>query len=682
MLTSFAAAPRSTNRAASTTPPGGPGKLLHITIRSLTAIARVLVITGVSLSAVAAVTQAVNPQREDFAQVLAAQKSGRHDQASRLAAGLEDYPLYPYYLYNDLKRRLHHLPVEAVAEFLNTHDGSYLAARLREEWLAQLAYAKRWATFLEFYRSSDDLVLRCRELTARIHLGRDDGVIEATRAIWLDGESLPDACDPPFERLYASPVMDDDLVWQRIVLARAAGNNSLADYLGRRLRGSDYRARHALWQQALAQPGATLGRRDLTDDAATQMILAQALARLARIRLESAETAWRSVRERYAFSAADGAQVARDLAVAAAASDHERRLALLDRVPTEQVDPLVERYRIREGIAAAAWPELVRWTAQPPRGDVYPLRWRYWRARALQATGQTEAAHAIWAELANERDYYGFLAADALERDYDFNHRPVAAGTAETAVLAARPGLVRAHELYRLDRRYQAYREWRFELDRMDRREREVAASIATEWGWLNQTIATLGRAESYDDLELRFPVRHADLAAEYAAKRGLAAARILAIIRSESAFVHDARSAAGALGLMQLMPATARETARRIGLRLDHLSRLYQPRENIALGSAYLQQMIARFGGNFVMAAAAYNAGPHRVRQWQGDTCAAADIWIDTIPFTETRRYARRALFYTAVYEWRLGHEITRLSSVMPPIPAKRSTGDMDCEA
>ena len=141
------------------------------------------------------------------------------------------------------------------------------------------------------------------------------------------------------------------------------------------------------------------------------------------------------------------------------------------------------------------------------------------------------------------------------------------------------------------------------------------------------------------------------------------------------------ARSPAGALA-MQLMPATARETARRIGLRLDHLAQLERPADNIALGSAYLAQMIGRFGGNFVMAAAAYNAGPHRVGQWQGDACRTAETWIDTIPFTETRRYVRRALFYAAVYEWRLGREITRLADVMPPIPAAGAADAAQCGA
>ena len=645
-----------------------------------TAIAWLLMLGAIALP----IAVAADPwsERADFAKVLAAQNAGQHALAARLAAALEGYPLYPYYRYNDLKRRLHAFPFDEVRSFLDTHAGSYLATRLREDWLAQLAYARRWAAFLEFYRPTQDLVLRCHQLTGRIHLGLLDAVLTDTRTIWLSGDSLPEACDIAFERLYASPLLDDELVWQRIELAREASNDRLAAYLGRYLTGPDYRALHTFWLQARDRPAEALARRDLTDTARTRAILISAVTRLARSRLESAETVWAALTARHAFSEREAGAAARAIAIAAAASGHARRLELLDRVPSAGIDGTIERYRIREAVAAGAWPELVRWTAGEPVADEDPLRWRYWRARALAATGQAAAARDLLSDIARERDYYGFIAADALGQDYAFNHRPIAPGTAESEAVAAIPGLRRAHELYRLDRRVQAQREWQFELARMDQRQSEVAAYLAAQWGWINQTITTLGRIRSYDDLELRFPVLHADIVQAEAARRNLPPAHVFAIIRSESAFVTDARSPVGALGLMQLMPATARETAKRIGLRLDRIEQLYRPADNVALGASYLEQMIARFGGNFVMAAAAYNAGPHRVRQWQSATCIAADVWIEMIPFTETRRYVRRALFYTAVYEWRLGREITRLSSVMPPVPAARSTGVTNCGA
>lgn len=653
--------------------------------RRLSAFARsalFLLCLAATASPVTAIAQAdpYAAQRERFAKVLTAQAAGRHAQAATLVHGLEDYPLYPYYLYEDLRRRLHEYPSNEVARFLSAYPGSLLATRLRASWLTQLARGKRWRDYLDFYQVGDDATLRCHQLVARFESGQLEGALADTRATWLSGESLPDACDPAFARLYTSELMTDDLVWQRIALAMKAGNRGLASYLSRRLEDPRLQRLHALWDEAHRQPHAVLARGGLDDDSVTRTILLHALARLARGDLEAAERAWERLRERHAWSAAESGEAARALALAAAADDHPRRIALLDAVPPASVDDAVERYRIREGILTRAWPELVRWTEHPPTGEVNALRWRYWRAVALTQTGAAEAAHVLFADLAGERDYYGFLAADRLGQRYDFGHRPVAASDAELAAIQARPGIARARELYRLDRRYPARREWFHEMSRLERRELEVAAALATAWGWRNQAIFALGRAGSYDDLELRFPVIHAELAEKYAVQRQLDPARVMALIRSESAFVVDARSPAGALGLMQLMPATAREMARRTGLRLERLERLYEPAVNIALGTAYMERMLARYDGNFAMAAAAYNAGPHRVRQWQGGTCTAAEIWIDTIPFTETRRYVRRAFFYAAVYEWRLGRDIAPLSSVMPPIPAARSNDISDC--
>ncbi|MGR8920776.1 MAG: transglycosylase SLT domain-containing protein [Gammaproteobacteria bacterium] len=619
-------------------------------------------------------------QRPAFAKVLKAQAAGQHQEAARLVAGLEDYPLYAWYQFLDLRRRLFHYPSDELAAFFVAYEGSYLAARLRREWLEQLARGKRWQGFVDFYRPQKSTELRCQHLEARIRLGLDEGVLADTRAIWLNGDSLPDACDPAFERLYASEVMDDALVWQRIRLAMAAGNARLAGYLARRLEAPAAKARWQLWREAHADPRALLARTDLDDEPDTRALVLHALERRLLAGIGAGERAWADIADRLAFSAAERGAAARAIALRAARKDHPRRLELLDRVPADSVDVDVARYQLREGIKARDFERLARWTAREPPEGLNALRWRYWRARALSERGEQAAAEVLLGALAGERDYYGFLAADRLGVDYHYNFMAVDASAEETAALTARPGIVRSRELYRLDRRFDARREWAHELAGMDTREIEVAASVAAAWGWPDQAIFALGKARSYDDLELRFPLLFADIAREYAARRKLMPARVMAIMRSESAFVAEARSPAGALGLMQLMPATARETARRIGMQAGPTRRLYEPRRNIALGTAYLAEMMKRYGGNFAMAAAAYNAGPHRVRRWRGAGCTEAEVWIDTIPFTETRRYVRRAFFYTALYQWRMGDPVDRLSTRLAPVPGKQSSGPQDC--
>ncbi len=621
------------------------------------------------------------PQRGSFEKVLAAQSAGRHKLAGQLALGLEEYPLYPYYVYNDLRRRLHHHPSDAVARFLSVYDNSFLSVRLREEWLTQLSRAGRWQAFLDFYRPSDNLKLRCLQLTARLRVGVIEGLLADTQAVWLHGKSLPDECDPAFARLYKSARLGDDLLWQRMRLAMQEGNAGLAGFLGRRLESAHYKALNSLRGDAHGRPAKALARKDIDDDADARAILLYALKRLCRSGIAVCEKAWAKVVPRYAFSTAELGDAAVIVALAAARKDHPRRIALLDAVPDASLTTPVQAYRIREGILTRSWAQLARWTRTDPPEGVSGLRWRYWRARALDALGEETAARAEFEGLAQERDYYGFLAADQIGTDYRFHHAPVAATPIEFDGLMAIPGVPRARELYLLGRKYQARREWAFELSRLDKRQLETAASVAAAWNWPDRAIFALGKARSYDDLEMRFPLLYADVAQVLAARRKLEPARVMAITRSESAFISDARSGAGALGLMQLMPATAREMARQVGAKFSTAKRLYNPKYNLTLGTAYLAQMLKRFDGNFAMATAAYNAGPHRVRQWQKSTCTPADIWIDSIPFTETRRYVRRAYFYTAVYQWRMHQNITRMAEQMPAVLASGLKNTADCK-
>lgn len=607
-----------------------------------------------------------------------AQQAGRHAEALGAAARLGDYPLAPYVVYEDLRRRLPALPARAIAEFLAREDGSFLAARLRREWLQELARRQQWALYHRDWRQQDDLELRCHALTAALAEGaREQALVQATE-LWLLGEPMPASCDAGFAALTASPRFDDALVWARLQKAYARGHTRLGAWLARQLRAPEARARGELWARAASDPAAAIGTL-MNAGPATREILVWALERYAARNVDAARAAWQQALARQMLSPDASGRIAAALARRAADTAHPARMALLDAVPPAAVDDVTARYRLREAIARNDWDALLRWTALTPAAADEALRFRYWQARALLHHGDNKAAQAALQSLARERDYYGFLAADALGLDYAFNPRDVGADPGETAALLARPGLQRARELDHLRLTFEARREWYFELAQMAPRELEVAATIAAQWGWPDAAIAALGQARSWDDLTLRFPLLHQDIAVDQARRRQLDPARVLAIIRSESAFAREARSGAGALGLMQLLPGTARETARRIGLGYAGNAQLFEPRSNITLGTAYLAQVMAQYGGSFVMAAAAYNAGPGRVRQWQGQACVAAERWIEMIPFAETKAYVRRALFYTAIYQWRLGHEVTRLTASMgaiPPRGASRATG------
>lgn len=617
--------------------------------------------------------EALSADRAQFKKAYKALTEGRRTSANKLIAGLENYPLFSYYRYFDISRRLPNADKEIIREFLAAYDESFLADRLRRDWLKHLSRTKQWKAYLHDYRPQRDTALKCSQLTARIATGAREGVLTDSRALWLVGKSQPKDCDPVFDYLRKNKLLDDSLIWERIRLALENNKPSLATYLARELNDPDRKRSAKIWISAHRTPTATLKQAYFKQDRElTREIAMHAIRRVAAKDVAKARNLWASQQQHFKFSDDQIGRVRRDIGLAAARQNHQSQIALLDDIPAAFVNDQVEKYRLREAIRANAWEEMVKWTEFPPRGTTAPLRWRYWRARALQSLKLENQARPIFAELAKERDYYGFLSADHLQLDYQMNDRPIVPNAVELSAMSTRPGLIRARELVRLNMPFKARREWNHEVNNLSSRQLEVAAYVVNSWGWHDRAILALGKAKSYDDLSIRFPLLHETLIAKYARKRNLPAAEIFSIIRTESAFMADARSPVGALGLMQLMPATGRETARKIGAVLANTRQLLEPAKNVMIGTAYLKQMIERFDGSFSLASAAYNAGPHRVRSWlPKSSCVPADIWIDTIPFTETRRYVRRAAFYATVYQWRLNEHIkplaARLTNVVP---------------
>ncbi len=611
-------------------------------------------------------------ERAVFQRARAAQSRGDFATARAFAARIPDYVLTPWLTHEDLVKRLPTLEDADVSAFLDRQADTWLGERLRRTWLRELARRGRWQDFLRHYRAQDDATLECQWLVARLRGPRDASLLDDIERLWQRDGDYVAACAPAFEQLYSSGRLDDARLWARLERAMDAGRGGAASDIAARLRTPRLRELLALWQRAASDPAAVLRSPALDARHESLAVALAALRRLARQDVDAALAAWRGFSARQAPADEFTGRAARVLALAAASSAHPARLTLLDAVPEAAVDADVQRYQLREALAAEDWRRLARWTRVPCRIPDEDLRWRYWRSRALAAEGATAEAEDLLRQLATERDYYGFLAADRLGLDYRFNDTPITPSDAERAGMELRGGLARMREFDALGMTAQGYGEWAFELKRMTPRELEVAAVVVSAWGRPERAIAALAAANAYDDLTLRFPLLFKDPIGKYAHARGLDAARVLAIVRAESAFNPGARSPAGALGLMQLMPETAKLTARRAGIRHTGGGALFEPAHNIALGTHYLAQMLARYDGNFAMAAAAYNAGPGRVRQWQRDECVPTERWIETIPFLETRGYARRALFYAALYQRRLGQPVMKLSRVMPPVPPR----------
>ncbi len=613
----------------------------------------------------------VPAERRQFREARTALRLGQMSRFEALTARLRDYVLYPYLRYYQLRPNLARLAPPEVAAFLEAYPDSILATRLRTAWLERLAKEGRWGEFLSFYRPQEDLGMRCYELYARLVAGREAGVAEEARTLWLTGASQPKSCEQAFAWLKRQGLLTRDLVWERLRLAMAQGHPGLAQHLSGELPAAD-RPWAKLWMEAHANPARALGRPELRrNDERAQEVAAHAIVRLAKRDVDRAHAQFQ---RRQLSSPRLSAEVWRALALAAVDQDRPSAKTWLDRVGASAADAEVQRARLRYAVLARDFATLARWTEEEPAPEMTPLRWRYWRARSLELSGRPAAAEPLYRELARERDYYGFAAADRLGIPYRMNHRPTQVNAADERWLSSQSVIVRARELDLAGYPSEARAEWNHAVANMAPSRILLAAAHAQRWGWFNQVIAALGKAKLYDDLELRFPMAFNDLVRENGRRQRLDPALVFGVIRAESAFHVEARSSAGALGLMQLMPATARITARHVGVVLGGERAILAPPTNVRLGTQYLREMLNRYHGNLAMMAAAYNAGPGRVEQWRPRAgCMDAELWVETIPFRETRRYVRNLLFYAAVYEWRLGRPVTTVTARLGKVPARR---------
>ncbi len=332
----------------------------------------------------------------------------------------------------------------------------------------------------------------------------------------------------------------------------------------------------------------------------------------------------------------------------------------------------LEHWRLATALWHQDWPRVLDIYSNLSAPERDQEKWRYWRARAMQKMGDNTGREEL-AALSLERSYYGFRAADVSSLPYHLGHHSQEINKANMERIAQRPDARRSRELLLLKRTVDARREWRQMLKILPLEHLATAAQLAHGWQWHNIVIATLAKSPQRDDLRLRFPLAFNKQITRAAKQSGLSPARIYSVIRQESAFMTAARSSAGAQGLMQILPTTARYVARKIHQTYTGVSSLRVPAKNLQLGSAYLKKLQDRFDDHPVLASAAYNAGPTRVRRWlPRHMDVSSDVWIENIPFAETREYLRRVLSYQLIYAHRLENTPIRMGDWMPDVPRK----------
>ena len=543
-------------------------------------------------------------------------------------------------------------------KFFTEHGDLPQAARLKLRWLRLLAERRDWQPFLDHYDPRLELTeLDCLYGRYLLENGqRETGQAQAER-LWLTGTSQPDECNGLF-RLWANQGgLTEELRWQRLRLAALAGNLGLATHLSGDLTALRDDGQ-LLLEIARTPERLTQARRFARNDSRMAEIVSLGLRRLARRDPGRALELLDDYSSRLTFPAEEKPAIARDLGLRLAKRFDSRALRLMAEYDPELRDATLTEWRVRLLLRLERWEEAHQITSRLDNDLAQSNRWRYWRARSLQlAQGDTPEALQLYLPVAAERDFYGFLAADRIGRPYRIGHQPLQIDPQVLHRVRSSAGIRRAMELYQRGQIVDARREW-YHVSRLFNREELIAqAKLAHEMDWHFPAIRTISLAQHWDDMDIRFPMAYRGALVRTAQQRGVESSWVYAITRQESGFMDDARSHAGATGLMQVMPATARETARRFGIALKSNRQILDPNLNIQLGTAYLSQVHRQFGHNRILATAAYNAGPQRVRQWLNDTPELDfDVWVESLPFDETRQYVQNVLTYAVIYGDKLG--------------------------
>ena len=613
---------------------------------------------NVAVAATEDADDTLSAERRQYEAAMRAVDKGRWTEYEQLRPALDQYPLAIYLDYFQLTRQPRDVRPADALRFISRSADSPLPNRFSNLYLRQAGREQRWQDFLQVRPDEPEgIELKCYYFRARLAAGDSDIAWDGARRLWDAGESRPNACDPLFAAWLKSGQLTDEVVWSRQLKAFDARQRSLMTYVAKQAS-----PQLAPWADKLLavylQPEKIRQQALPASSPYSADIASHGLVLLARYNPEKALQYWRDYQAELDFSAEQVRLVESAIALQglfARTQDLSPWLhGALDRLDD---DKLVE-IRLRWALAEQDWETLAQTLPLLSDSGRQAEVWRYWQAVLAEREGDTQRAEALFTALGGERSYHGFLAADRVGRAYSFNHQTPVLDAATASALQQLPVVQRVGELNFHEDWNLAHSEWYYLLQASeDKTRNQQLAQLASQRGWYRMAIDAASRAQAWDALELRFPTPYRSTFQHYGQARQVPSTELMAIARRESAFYPQAQSPVGARGLMQLMPATGQQVASALGQR-GGSAELFEVDHNVLLGSAYYRQLLDRFGGNRVFALTAYNAGPHRVDRWRHKPGEGVpvDVWIDTIPYKETREYVQAVLFYNVVFQYLMG--------------------------
>jgi soluble lytic murein transglycosylase len=606
-------------------------------------------------------------QRQNYLKARTALKEKQFNRYRELRQKLDTYPLLPYLDYQEIYRDLNNFPYKKVDEFLETHENTYLGNLLLRQWLNQLAAKQHWHDYRSYFEENlKSTSHQCLFLWSRYKTG-DKQALNEVETLWNVGKSQPDECDAIFAQWKKAGLLTNELLWSRYKKALLKKNFKFARYLKTQMPAATQEVAE-LFRKVLKKPD-LLNNKTLFENYHPHKkdIIYHGLYRLLRNQPDLTWRLWQDYSATYAFSENERKRfqfsIAKRYAFLNRPKDVMRFYSALD---MDQQGEVV-KIQLREFLKLNDWKNISVWLQRLPETLKQEDIWQYWLARSMENLGRDKKEYqAIFENLSTKRSYYGFLSADRLGKPYSLQNAPTLVEQVTKQTLQNNPALQRARELFFIKKHQDARQEWKWAVANLSNQEYQGAAQMAYEWGWYRKSIESMAAAEAWNDLKIRFPIAHENIIRQQAKQTQLPSTLLFAIARQESAWEVDARSSAGAMGLMQLMPATAKETAKKAGI-AHRKADLFEPEHNITLGSRYIGELLKKFNNNRLPAIAAYNAGPHRVNRWLAESANQLpyDVWIEVIPFRETRGYVKNVLAYAVVYSHRMGQDAPLLTQI-----------------
>lgn len=600
----------------------------------------------------------VDEQRTRYEKAIAAIE--RNDMAtfSRLKSEVTDYPLYPYLDYRDFMHDINDASSKEVNAFLEKYPDLPFNGTVRARHISALATKKKWSQLVAFQQDVPrGESYQCNYYYAHSQAGDKALALSGAKSLYLSGSSVDPACDKLFDFLEDNGKLTDDLILERMLLAFDKRNSTLMRYLSKQL-GSASAKRRA--EDVIALYDEPQGVADFSKKskvtAFNRHLTKISFERLARNDPEEAVKQFTRTVEGQHYNRHERQEMADFLAGLLMSTEDESLAAWRDRQLRQSVNQSLLERRVRMSLVEADWNAVGRWIAVMSEKERDQLKWRYWQGRVLLAQGKKSQANALFESILGERNFYSVAAADQLNRPINIPYQTTPLNVAVLTPFQA--ALARVGELLKQDKLTAAKREWHYMLQRADREQKANLAAYASEQRWYHLSVQATIAGQLWEHLEYRFPVAHRWWFEFFSKERELPLTTLLALSRQESAFYTGAVSPVGARGLMQLMPATAKETSRKLGVRYLGKRTLSDPGINIRLGSGYLRMLLDEFDQNRILAFAGYNAGPHRAKRWleESDGNLDAVAFIEAIPFRETRGYVQNVLMYDIYYRKLLG--------------------------